>query len=404
VVVVSEEQLTEFFSAVMPLLDERQRRVVAGASAKMFGRGGASTVARAAAMSRNTVITGANEVSSGEAAPSPRVRREGGGRKALIDKDPNLLLELDDLVSPEARGDPMSPLRWTSKSTYHLADALRAKGFPISPRTVSELLGEMGYSLQATSKQKEGAQHVDRDAQFRHINETAVAFMADGQPVISVDAKKKELVGEYSNAGKEYQPKKTPTRTKVHDFIDPEMGKAIPYGVYDLGADEGWVSVGDDADTAGFAVATIGRWWAQMGRLRYPEATRLLVCADAGGSNGYRIRAWKVELAKLASETGLEITVCHYPPGTSKWNKIEHRLFSFITMNWRGRPLTSYRVIVQLIANTTTKKGLKVNAELDQGHYPTGVKITNKELAAVPLTRDEFQGAWNYTVHPQALK
>jgi hypothetical protein len=404
VVVVSEEQLTEFFSAVMPLLDERQRRVVAGASAKMFGRGGASTVARAAAMSRNTVITGANEVSSGEAAPSPRVRREGGGRKALIDKDPNLLLELDDLVSPEARGDPMSPLRWTSKSTYHLADALRAKGFPISPRTVSELLGDMGYSLQATSKQKEGAQHVDRDAQFRHINETAVAFMADGQPVISVDAKKKELVGEYSNAGKEYQPKKTPTRTKVHDFIDPEMGKAIPYGVYDLGADEGWVSVGDDADTAGFAVATIGRWWAQMGRLRYPEATRLLVCADAGGSNGYRIRAWKVELAKLASETGLEITVCHYPPGTSKWNKIEHRLFSFITMNWRGRPLTSYRVIVQLIANTTTKKGLKVNAELDQGHYPTGVKITNKELAAVPLTRDEFQGAWNYTVHPQALK
>ena len=400
---VAEEELAEFFSTVMPMLDERQRRVVAGAGAKMLGRGGVSLVSRAAAISRNTIITGVRENASG-GAPLARVRREGGGRKRLIDKDPDLLLELDDLVSPDARGDPMSPLRWSLKSTYNLAEALNAKGFAISPRTVGELLGKMGYSLQGTSKQKEGAQHVDRDAQFRHINDTAVAFIADDQPVISVDTKKKELVGEYSNAGKEYQPKGSPTRTKVHDFIDPEMGKAIPYGVYDLGADEGWVSVGDDADTAGFAVATIGRWWAQMGQLRYPKAKRLLICADAGGSNGYRIRAWKVELAKLAKETGLEITVCHYPPGTSKWNKIEHRMFSFITMNWRGRPLTSYRVIVQLIANTTTKKGLKVNAELDQGHYPTGVKVTNKELSAVPLTRHEFQGDWNYTVHPETLK
>jgi hypothetical protein len=321
VVEVSEGQLAEFFSAVMPLLDERQRRVLAGAGAKMLGRGGVSAVSRAAEMCRNTVITGAKETDAA-AVGVDRVRREGGGRKRLIDKDPYLLLELDDLVSPDARGDPMSPLRWTSKSTYHLAEALNEQGFEISPRTVGSLLGEMGYSLQGTSKQKEGAQHVDRDAQFRHINDTAVAFMTDGQPVISVDTKKKELVGEYSNAGKEFQPKASPERTKVHDFIDPEMGKAIPYGVYDLGADEGWVSVGDDADTAGFAVATIGRWWAQMGRLRYPEATRLLICADAGGSNGYRIRAWKVELAKLAAETGLEITVCHYPPGTSKWNKI----------------------------------------------------------------------------------
>ena len=401
---VAEEQLAEFFSTVLPLLDERQKRMVVGAGAKMLGRGGVSLVSRAAAVSRNTVITGARQVASGETASSPRIRREGAGRKALIDKDPDLLLELDDLVSPEARGDPMSPLRWTSKSTYNIAGALKAKGFTISPRTVGALLGEMGYSLQGTSKQKVGAQHVDRDAQFRHINDTAVAFMKDGQPVISVDAKKKELVGEYSNAGKEFQPKGTPAVTKVHDFIDPEMGKAIPYGVYDLGADEGWVSVGDDADTAGFAVATISRWWAQMGRLRYPDATRLLVCADAGASNGYRIRAWKVELAKLARETGLEITVCHYPPGTSKWNKIEHRLFSFITMNWRGRPLTSYRVLVQLIANTTTRKGLKVQAELDQRHYPTGVKVTDKELSAVPLTRHEFQGVWNYTVHPQSLK
>jgi transposase len=389
---VTEEELEGFFSAISPLLDERQRRVVAGATARLLGRGGTSAVARAAEMSRNTVTTGAAEIETGEAARQRRVRREGGGRKQAIDKDPNLLLELDDLVSPEARGDPMSPLRWTSKSTYKLADALRAKGFDVGPTTVRELLHEMGYSLQGTSKQKERAQHVDRDAQFHHINDTAAAFVANGQPVISVGAKKKELIGEYANAGQEYQPAGKPTRTKVHDFIDPEMGKAIPYGVYDLGADEGWVSVGDDADTAGFAVATIGRWWAQMGRPRYPDATQLLICSDAGGSNGYRIRAWKIELAKLAKETGLEITVAHFPPGTSKWNKIEHRLFSFITMNWRGRPLTSYRVMVQLIANTTTKKGLKVNAALDESHYPTGVKISNEELAAVPLTRNKFQG------------
>lgn len=401
---VDEEGLTDLFSVMVPLLDERQRRVLAGAVSQMLGRGGVAAVSRAASMSRNTVITGSKEVASGDAAPSGRVRREGGGRKALVDKDPNLLLELDDLVSPEARGDPMSPLRWTSKSTYHLADALRTKGFEVSPGTVGALLAEMGYSLQGTSKQKEGTQHVDRDAQFHHINDTAAAFIADDQPVISVDTKKKELVGEYSNGGREYQPKGEPARTKVHDFIDPEMGKAIPYGVYDVGADEGWVSVGDDADTAGFAVATIGRWWAQMGKARYPQATRLLVCADAGGSNGYRVRAWKVELAKLAKETGLEVTVCHFPPGTSKWNRIEHRMFSHITMNWRGRPLVSYRTIVQLIAGTTTKKGLKVKAERDQGRYPLGVKISDKELAAVPLTRHDFHGEWNYTVHPEQLK
>jgi Rhodopirellula transposase DDE domain len=401
---VTEEGLKEFFSVISPLLDERQRRVIAGATARLLGRGGTTAVARTAEMSRNTVTTGATEIETSGALPQDRVRRVGGGRKQVIDKDPNLLLELDDLVSPEARGDPMSPLRWTSKSTYKLADALRAKGFDVGPTTVRELLHEMGYSLQGTSKQKEGAQHVDRDAQFHHINDTAAAFMAKGQPVISVDAKKKELIGEYTNAGQEYQPSGKPVRTQVHDFIDPEMGKAIPYGVYDLANDEGWVSVGDDADTAAFAVATIGRWWAQMGRPRYPKATRLLICADAGGSNGYRIRAWKVELAKLAKETGLEITVAHFPPGTSKWNKIEHRLFSFITMNWRGRPLTSYRVMVQLIANTTTTKGLKVNAALDEGYYPTGVKITKEELAAVPITRDSFHGDWNYTIHPKPLK
>jgi transposase len=396
---VTEEGLEGFFSVVMPLLDERQQRLVSGAAARMLGRGGTTTVARTAHMSRSTVTTGAKEVDSGGALPADRVRRPGGGRKKNIDKDPDLLLELDDLVSPESRGDPMSPLRWTLKSTYALAGALRAKGYEIGATLVGELLHQMGYSLQGTAKQKEGAQHADRDAQFRYINDTAVAFLADDQPVISVDAKKKELIGAYANAGTEWQPKGKPARVKVHDFIDPEMGKAIPYGVYDLGGDEGWVSVGDDADTAGFAVATIGRWWAQMGRARYPEATRLLVCADAGGSNGYRVRAWKVELARLAAETGLEITVVHYPPGTSKWNRIEHRLFSFITMNWRGRPLTSYRVMVELIANTTTRKGLKVQAALDQGSYPTGLKITDKQLAAVPLTRHEWHGDWNYTVH-----
>jgi hypothetical protein len=401
---VGEERLAEFFSVVMPLLDERQRRVLAGAFAQMLGRGGVAAVSRTASMSRSTVISGAKQIRAGEAEPRQRVRKEGGGRKRLIDKDPDLLLELDDLVTPDARGDPMSPLRWTSKSTYRLSDALRARGFSISPNTVADLLSQMGYSLQGTSKQKEGAQHVDRDAQFRYINDTAVSFMKAGQPVISVDTKKKELVGEYSNGGKEYQEKGKPIRTRVHDFIDPEMPKAIPYGVYDLGGDEGWVSVGNDADTAAFAVTTIGRWWAQMGSARYPKATKLLVCADAGGSNGYRVRAWKVELAKLATDTGLEITVCHYPPGTSKWNKIEHRMFSFITTNWRGRPLTSYRTIVELIANTTTKKGLKIRADLDEGYYPTGVKVTNKELAAVPLTRHDFHGDWNYTVHAKSIE
>jgi hypothetical protein len=355
-------------------------------------------------MSRTTVITGTKEIASGKAVPNRRSRRPGGGRKANIDKQPDLLVELADLVSPEARGDPMLPLRWTSKSTYVLARALREKGLAASPVLVGQLLRQMGYSLQTPSKQLEGTQHTDRDAQFRHINDTAVAVMVAGQPVVSVDTKKKELVGEYSNKGREWQPKGQPTRTKVHDFIDPELGEAIPYGVYDLGADEGWVSVGEDADTAAFAVSTIGRWWAQMGRARYPQATRLLICANAGGSNGYRVRAWKLELAKLAAETGLEISVCHYPPGASKWNRIEHRLFSFITMNWRGRPLTSYRVIVELIANTTNAKGLRVNADRDEGYYPRGVKVSNKQLAALPLVKDEWHGEWNYTLMPEPFK
>ena len=395
---MSEEALAQMFAKLTPHLDERQNRLLAGAQARALGRGGVVAVARAADMSRSTVQSGAREVDEG-AKPTDRVRRPGAGRPRLIDKDPNLMAELDDLVSPEARGDPVSPLQWTAKSTYQLADALKEKGFTISPTVVGELLANMGYSLQGTSKQKEGRQHVDRDAQFGYINSTAGSFLAACEPVISVDTKKKLLVGEYSNAGKEYQPKGAPVRTLVHDFIDPDMGKAIPYGVYDMGANEGWVSVGEAADTASFAVATIKRWWEQMGRPRYPQATKLLICADSGGSNG---RAWKVELAKLAKETGLEITVCHFPPGTSKWNKIEHRMFSFITMNWRGRPLVTYRTVVRLIAGTTTKKGLKIQADRDEGYYPVGVKISNKELAAVPLARHEFHGEWNYTIRSSA--
>jgi hypothetical protein len=319
----------------------------------------------------------------------------------LIDLDPDLLTDLDDLVEPDARGDPMSPLRWTLKSSRRLADALVEMGHKVSHMTVHSLLGDMGYSLQATAKTVEGAQHPDRNAQFEHINAQAKAFLAANQPVISVDCKKKELVGEvpgYRNAGREWQPEGKPEKAGVHDFPDAETPKAVPYGVYDVGANEGWMSVGDDHDTATFAVNAIRRWWQTMGAHRYPKAKRLLVTADAGGSNGYRNRLWKVELAKLAGEIGLDITVCHYPPGTSKWNRIEHRLFSFVTINWRGRTLTSYRTIVELISATTTETGLKVRAEWDQGSYPTGTQITDSELAALPLKPDKWHGEWNYTL------
>jgi len=398
---VTEESLQRFFAVTAPLLDERQRRLVAGAAARMLGRGGPTLVAKVSGMSRNTVMDGAKEIGSG-AGPSDRGRREGGGPPRLIDLDPDLLTDLDDLVEPDARGDPMSPLRWTLKSTRKLADALVEMGHQVSHMTVYALLGQMGYSLQATAKTVEGAQHPDRNLQFEHINASAKKFLAAHQPVISVDCKKKELVGEnpgYKNAGREWQPAGNPERAGVHDFPDKDMAKAVPYGVFDVGANEGWMSVGDDHDTAAFAVNAIRRWWQTMGAERYPKAKRLLVTADAGGSNGYRNRLWKVELAKLAAEIGLDITVCHYPPGTSKWNKIEHRLFSFVTMNWRGRTLTSYRTIVELIGATTTEAGLKVQAEWDQGYYPTGTQITDAELAALPLKPDKWHGDWNYTLH-----
>ena len=400
---VTDERLAWFLETVSPHLDERQRRILAGAQARTLGRGGIVAVAEATGMSRSTVQAALAEVDAG-VEPSDRIRRPGGGRPRLIDKDPTLLQDLDDLVEPESRGDPMCPLRWTCKSTDQLARALNAMGHQVSPDTVGRLLKAMGYSLQAPAKENEGAQHPDRDAQFGHLNAQVEAHLRVGEPVISVDTKKKEVVGNLANKGREYQPKGTPVRVDVHDFPDPEVGKAIPYGVFDLAASEGFVVVGDDADTAAFAVSTIGRWWDMVGATAYPDATRLLITADAGGSNGYRNRLWKRELGALAARTGLAITVCHLPPGTSKWNRIEHRLFSHISMNWRGRPLTSHQVVVDLIGATTTRTGLKVRAELDEGYYPTGTKVTDSELADVPTTPHRFHGEWNYTIAGAPLR
>jgi transposase len=397
--VVTDEALTTMLSVVMEHLDERQRRIVAGATARLVGRGGIVAVAEAAGMSRSTVQKAVGEVDAGVEVTA-RVRPPGAGRPKAIDAQPGLLVALDDLVEPESRGDPMCPLRWTTKSTRTLAGELRAQGYEVSHVTVAELLRQMGYSLQAPAKENEGSQHADRDGQFRHLNAQVEAHLAEGQPVISCDTKKKETVGNLKNGGRERQPEKVPVRVDVHDFPDPEVGKAVPYGVYDVAANEGFVVVGDDGDTAEFAVSSIRRWWDQVGRVAYPEATRLLITADAGGSNGYRTRLWKTELAKLAAQAGLEITVCHFPPGTSKWNRIEHRLFSAISINWRGRPLTSHQTIVNLIAATTTRTGLKIRAQLDQGYYPTGIKVTDKQLAAAPLTRHAFHGDWNYTIAP----
>jgi len=399
---VAPDALARFFEVVLPHLNERQRRMVVGASVGMCGPGTKSMVAEASGMSRNTVIKAVAGVEAG-IEPSDRIRAPGAGVKPITETQPELLAALDELVHPETRGNPMSLLRWTSKSTANLAKDLVRQGFTVSDDTVGRLLKRLGFSLQAPSKSKELTRHPDRNGQFEYLNATAATFVADGQPVISVDTKKKELVGEYANGGVEYQPKGEPVAVLDHDFINPETGKAIPYGVYDVINNEGWVSVGDVADTSAFAVETIRRWWAEMGQTRFPEATKLLITADAGGSNGYRIRAWKVELAKLAAETGLEITVIHYPPGTSKWNKIEHRMFSFISMNWRGRPLTSYRTIVELISATTTETGLTIRAELDTDFYPKGVVVTDKELKALPLTRHEWHGDWNYTLHPTPI-
>ena len=401
---VTEEALARFFEVVLPHMNERQRRVVAGAAAEMFGRGGKTAVATASGMSRNTVIKAESEVAAGM-EPTDRVRAPGAGDKPLTERQPELLEALDELVYPETRGNPMSRLRWTSKSSLKLAEELVTQGYEVSARSVQRLLHRLGYSLQANAKVTEGRQHPDRDAQFLYLNEMADTFIDEDQPVISVDTKKKELIGDYANGGAEWEPEGQAVRVNVHDFADRDLGqhgKAIPYGIYDVANDEGWVNVGDTADTAEFAVESIRRWWNQMGHDRFPGAERLLITADAGGSNGYRLKAWKVQLARLAAEIGLDITVCHYPPGTSKWNRIEHRMFSFITMNWRGRPLTSLRVIIDLISATTTTTGLTIQADYDPHWYPTGVKITNKQLAAVPLDPHEFHGEWNYTITAQS--
>jgi transposase len=387
------------FAVIFPHLDERQRRLLLGAEARVLGHGGIRLVARAAGVREATVSLGVDELDSG-AEPLGRARRPGGGRKRAAEVDPGLRPALLALVEPEERGDPMSPLRWTTKSTRNLAAELTRQGHKVGADTVGDLLREEGFSLQANAKTVEGKRHPDRDAQFRYINAQVKDHQGTADPVISVDTKKKELVGQFANAGREWRPRGQPVATHTHDFPGDSAGKAVPYGVYDLTADAGWVSVGTDHDTAAFAVESIRRWWKAAGSSDYPQARRLLITADAGGSNGYRTRAWKAELAGLAVETGLQLTCCHFPPGTSKWDKAGHRLFSHITMNWRGRPLSSHEVIVQAIAATTTRTGLTVRAELDTGAYGTGIKVSDRQMEALPLTRHDWHGDWNYTLRP----
>jgi transposase len=399
--VIDEDAIGERYRALAGELDERRRRLWAAAEARSHGRGGIAAVARATGIAENTIRAGLRELESGESLEPGRVRRRGGGRKPLRESDPTLVSDLERLVDADSRGDPEQPLRWTAKSVRKLAAALRELGHPVSHETVARLLRSLGYSLQANAKVREGASHPDRDAQFQHINETVAKAIAAGEPAISVDTKKKELVGDFKAGGRELRPKGSPIPVRVHDFRDAELGKAIPYGVYDLADDTGWVNVGIDADTAQFAVASIRSWWQHLGRERYPHATTLTITADCGGSNGNRTRLWKTELQALADETGLQVTVCHFPPGTSKWNKIEHRLFSFISQNWRGKPLVSRQVIVNLIAATATRTGLEVYAQLDERRYPKDIKISNQQLAAIQLHGDPFHPEWNYTIKPR---
>jgi hypothetical protein len=383
-----------------PFLDERGRRLVAASEAVAAGRGGIAAVVAATGIAPSTIGRGIDELSLGEDRLHGRVRRPGGGRRPMIAKDPTLLTDLEALVEPTSRGDPERALRWTCKSLRQLASELGAQGHQVSHTLVGELLEGLDYSLQGNCKTKEGSSHPDRNAQFCYINDKVMQALAAQQPVISVDTKKKELVGNFKNAGREWRPKGTPEEVLVHDFLIKELGRAVPYGVYDIAANAGGVSVGIDHDTAAFAVNSIRRWWQTLGRARYPDATRLMVTADGGGSNGSRVRLWKRELQKLATEIGLDIVVGHFPPGTSKWNKIEHRLFSFISQNWRAKPLVSYQAIIQLIAATTTSAGLTVHCELDQGRYPKGISVSDTEMAAINITRDDFHGDWNYTISP----
>jgi hypothetical protein len=392
------------FQALQMEMDERMRRQWAAAEARDLGWGGVTAVSLATGLSRTTITDGLRELalpSKRRAAEAVRVRRPGGGRRPVLETDPELMSALEGLVEPVTRGDPESPLRWTCKSTPRLADELTRQNHPVSPRTVALLLRRAGYSLQANRKTREGTRHPDRNAQFEYINESVRRFLDRGEPAISVDTKKKELVGDFKNGGREWLPQGRPERVRVHDFQDKTLGKVVPYGVYDILNNQGWVSVGIDHDTAQFAANSIRRWWVQMGNRRFPRATRLLITADGGGSNGSRSRLWKTSLQCLADDLGLRIEVCHFPPGTSKWNKIEHRLFSFITQNWRGRPLATRQAIVSLIASTTTRTGLLVKAALDTNQYETAIKVSDEELAAVRLKQHRFHGEWNYTISPR---
>jgi hypothetical protein len=394
--------IKERFARVAERLDERARRLVAASEALSLGWGGITATARATGLSRAAVRRGIAELQGAPAAAPGRIRRAGGGRKKTVEIDPTLQRDLEALVEPTTRGDPEGPLRWTCKSLRKLAAQLRERGHRVSHQLVAELLQAAGYSLQGNRKTREGGDHPDRDAQFAHIAATSAAYLASDDPVISVDAKKKELIGDFKNGGREWRPKGEPEEVRVHDFVLPELGRVTPYGVYDLAANAGWVSVGIDHDTAAFAVASIRRWWQAVGQARYGQTSRLLITADGGGSNGSRVRLWKWELQQLADATGLTISVCHFPPGTSKWNKIEHRLFSCITQNWRGKPLVSYAVILSLIAATSTATGLTVESVLDPSPYPAGRKVTDEEMATLQLQRDEFHGEWNYTISPHA--
>jgi len=399
--VIDEVAVRARYEPVAVLLDERARRLLAGTEALALGRGGVAAVARATGLARSTVQRGAADVRAGRSLARGRIRRAGAGRPRAEVRDPTLRADLEALIEPTSRGDPESPLRWTTRSVRNLAAELRRQGHAVSHQTVSELLHALGYSLQANRKTLEGTSRPDRDAQFAHLNTAVQLQLSLGEPVISVDTKKKELVGPFRNGGKELRPKGSPEAVLMHDFRIPELGRVSPYGVYDLAQNEAWVSVGTDHDTAAFAVESIRRWWQTMGAPLYPAATRLLITADGGGSNGYRIRLWKRELQKLADETGLEVAVCHFPPGTSKWNKIEHRLFSAITQNWRGKPLVSHETVVNLIAATTTRTGLKVRSALDTTDYPSGVTVSDAEMGALYLRQDPFHGEWNYSLLPR---
>lgn len=391
------------YLALSAHLDERGRRVFAASEARAAGYGGIAAVSRATGIAASTIGRGLKDLAAADPLDTGRVRRAGGGGKRRVAQDPTLLSDLLALVEPDARGDPMSPLRWTCKSLSQLARALTAQGHRVGRTLVGELLRGQKFSLQANRKTREGSSHPDRDAQFRHMNESVRAALAAGEPVISVDTKKKELVGDFKNAGRAWRPQGKPEEVRVHDFLVKELGRAVPYGIYDLASNAGWVSVGMSCDTSAFAVQTIRRWWQEVGQSRYPCATRLTVTADGGGSNGSRVRLWKRELQGLADELGLDITVHHLPPGTSKWNKIEHRLFSFISLNWKAQPLVSYRVIVDLIGATTTTTGLTVRCELDPAAYPKGIAVSDKDMASLHITRDAFHGEWNYTIHPSPM-